>query len=215
MTGCISELWGVGHLLLKRRVKHGGDMESARAPLKATVMATVMKTIMATLVYLWRVRPGTEPGREPAREYLMIHRGGRPDDFHSGKWNGLGGKLEGLESPWEAASREVREESGLDVAPERLRWLGMLHFPNFKPHKGEDWWCCVLRAELTSAEGAQIPNGARLSDEGTLHWIAESELLSLNLWEGDRLFLPRVLAGGPVFGTLRYDQGRVIESRID
>jgi 8-oxo-dGTP diphosphatase len=170
-----------------------------------------MSTVMATLVYLWRIRPGTVP----TREFLMIHRGGRPDDFHSGKWNGLGGKLEALESPWEAASREVREESGLEIGPERLSWQGILHFPNFKPQKGEDWWCCVLTAELSAAEGDQVAEGARLSEEGTLHWVPESALLSLNLWEGDRQFLPRVLAGDPVFGTLRYEQGRVTESRID
>jgi 8-oxo-dGTP diphosphatase len=159
-----------------------------------------MKTITATLVYLWRNGVG-------GREFLMIHRGGRPDDFHSGKWNGLGGKLEEAESPWEAAVREVREESGLTLAPDRLRWQGMLHFPNFKPQKQEDWWCCVLTAELTPDEGASIAEGSRHSDEGVLHWVPEERLLGLNLWEGDRSFLPRILAGESVFGTLRYEQG--------
>jgi len=164
---------------------------------------------MATLVYLWRW------GAAGEREFLMIHRGGRPDDFHSGKWNGLGGKLEGLESPWDAAAREVREESGLSVDASRLRWCGMLHFPNFKPHKQEDWWCAVLTAELTPTEGASLADGARVSDEGTLHWVPETKVLSLNLWEGDRQFLPRVLQGSPVFGALRYEQGKVAESRIE
>lgn len=164
---------------------------------------------MATLVYLWR------PGASGGREFLMIHRGGRPDDFHSGKWNGLGGKLEGLESPWEAASREVREESGLVLAKERLNWCGMLHFPNFKPQKGEDWWCAVLVGELTAAEGASIAEGTRFSDEGTLHWVPEAGLLALNLWEGDREFLPLVLEGRPVFGTLRYEGGRLASARIE
>ena len=164
---------------------------------------------MATLVYLWR------PCAAGGREFLMIQRGGRVDDFHSGKWNGLGGKLEGLESPWEAAAREVREESGLTVDVSRLRWCGMLHFPNFKPHKLEDWWCAVLTAELTLAEGASISDGTRRSDEGTLHWVHESKILSFNLWEGDREFLPRVLQGATVFGTLRYEQGKVAEARVE
>ena len=163
---------------------------------------------MATLVYLWRQGVA-------GRDFLMIHRGGRDDDFHSGKWNGLGGKLEGVESPWEAAAREVREESRINLSADRLRWQGMLHFPNFKPQKQEDWWCCVLTAELTSAEAQSVSEGARFSDEGTLHWVPESQLLSLNLWEGDRTFLPKVLAGDSVFGTLRYDHGRLAAFRLE
>ena len=168
----------------------------------------MQKTVMSTLVYLWR-KAGT------GREFLMIHRGGRPDDFHSGKWNGLGGKLEGFESPWECASREIREEAGLVVSPERLKWCGMLHFPNFKPHKHEDWWCSVLTGELSVGEGGSIAEGARVSDEGTLHWIPEAQISGLNLWEGDRQFLPPVLAGEPVFGTLRYENGAFVSARID
>jgi len=163
---------------------------------------------MATLVYLWKQGVA-------GREFLMIHRGGREDDFHSGKWNGLGGKLEGLESPWEAAAREVREESGLSLSGERLRWQGMLHFPNFRPLKSEDWWCCVMSAELTAAEAQSVPDGSRFSEEGSLHWIPEGRILELNLWEGDRTFLPKVLAGDSVFGTLRYEQGRLAWFRLE
>lgn len=162
---------------------------------------------MATLVYLWR-RSGAD------REFLMIHRGGRADDFHSGKWNGLGGKLEGLESPWECAVREVREESGLVLEASCLSWTGMLHFPNFKPLKAEDWWCAVLQGEVSSEQGRSIADGGRITDEGTLHWVPESEILQLNLWEGDRIFLPKVLAGEVVLGTLRYEAGRVAFSRL-
>lgn len=144
----------------------------------------------------------------------MIHRGGRADDFHSGKWNGLGGKLEGLESPWEGAAREVLEESGLTLDSSRLTWSGMLHFPNFKPLKAEDWWCAVMTGELTSEQGRSIADGARVSDEGTLHWVSEQEILKLNLWEGDRIFLPRVLSGDTVLGTLLYDAGKLASSRL-
>ena len=168
----------------------------------------MQQTVIATLVYLWRRSAGG------GREFLMIHRAGRADDFHSGKWNGLGGKLEGFESPWEGASREVFEESGINIAPERLRWGGMLHFPNFKPLKGQDWWCCVLTGELSSGESSSVIEGARHSAEGTLHWITEDRLLSLNLWEGDREFLPGLLSGTPLFGTFRYIDGRLSQFRL-
>ncbi len=156
------------------------------------------KVIPACLVYLFR--RGTD-----RREVLMMHRQGREADYHSGKWNGLGGKFERDESPWQAASREVSEEAGLLLEPARYRWLGTLQFPNFKAHKAEDWWCTVMTADLDAAESARIPEGARFSDEGSLHWIPESRVLELALWEGDRLFLPQVLAGTAFSGTIWYE----------
>jgi 8-oxo-dGTP diphosphatase len=79
----------------------------------------------------------------------MIHRdSGRPGDYHAGKWNGLGGKLEPDESPIEGARRELREEAALVLPPEAFRALGVLQFPNFKAHKNEDWVVWVFVAEL-------------------------------------------------------------------
>ncbi len=163
------------------------------------------KVIPACLVYLFQEDPVL------GRRILMIHRQGREGDFHSGKWNGLGGKFEPGESPWQAAAREVEEESGLALGPERFDWLGTLQFPNFKPHRSEDWWCSVLVATVSVAEAAQVPDGLRFSDEGSLHWIPAERLLELNLWEGDRHFLPRVLEGGRFNGTFWYRDGRLEE----
>ena len=70
---------------------------------------------LATLCY---VRQG---GRT-----LMIHRVGRADDIHLGKWNGLGGKFEAGESPEQCVTREVLEESGLQI--QQPRYHGLLLF---------------------------------------------------------------------------------------
>src|SRR5438105_13761730 len=87
------------------------------------------KAIPAVLVY---PRCGSE--------LLMLHRNtARKEDFHAGKWNGLGGKCEPDESPVEAARRELLEESGLEAGLADLKALGVLQFPNFKPQKAEDW----------------------------------------------------------------------------
>ncbi len=162
--------------------------------------AGTRKVIPAVLVYL---REGSE--------ILMLHRGTRPEDFHAGKWNGLGGKLEAGESPREAASREIHEEAGLLLPPERYRVLGMLQFPNFKAHKAEDWLCWVIDAELTADERTQVlSHGA----EGTLHWLSSSSILGLNLWPGDRQFLPWVFARQPFCGTFWYESGEVVRSEL-
>ena len=46
---------------------------------------------------------------------LMIYRNKKENDYHMGKWNGLGGKMENGETPEECAVREVWEEAGLKV----------------------------------------------------------------------------------------------------
>ena len=143
---------------------------------------------------------------------LMIHRNAdRPGDYHSGKWNGLGGKLEPDESPAQAARREFHEEAGVDPGEGRFRALGTLTFPNFKAHKSEDWLVFVFVADLSAEEAAKVQ--AR-GDEGELHWVPEGDLLSLNLWPGDRHFIPRVLARTPFQGTIWYAGAEVLRAEI-
>lgn len=51
----------------------------------------------------------------PAREVLLLERASRP-----GFWQSVTGSQEGQESLAETARREVREETGIDIAPTRL-----------------------------------------------------------------------------------------------
>ena len=60
---------------------------------------------------------------------LMLYRNKKENDYHEGKWNGLGGKLEAGETPEECAIREVYEESGLKVFGPQLK--GLITFPMF------------------------------------------------------------------------------------
>ncbi|GIV79765.1 MAG: hypothetical protein KatS3mg050_4159 [Litorilinea sp.] len=110
---------------------------------------------------------------------LMIHRIKKENDMHAGKWNGLGGKLEPGETPEECVIREVREESGLTIVAPQLR--GILTFPAF--NQEEDWYAFVFVAHRF--HGQLID-----SSEGELAWIDDHRLLELELWEGDRIFLP-------------------------
>jgi 8-oxo-dGTP diphosphatase len=141
----------------------------------------------------------------------MLHRSAREGDIHSGRWNGLGGKLEADESPRAAASRECAEEAGLILPEDRYRILGFLQFPNFKAHKNEDWLCWVLEAEVSESEKQQI---WKSGPEGTLHWIRVGDVAQLNLWPGDRHFLPWVFNRKPFSGTFWYEAGEVVRSEI-
>lgn len=158
------------------------------------------KVIPAVLVYVSRsVSSGAE--------VLMIHRNSGRPDFHEGKWNGLGGKCEPDESPLEAACREVKEESGLGISADQMKPMGVIQFPNFKPHKAEDWVVFVFSANLPAQAQQQSP--LPTCAEGELSWVNKNQVLSLNLWPGDRHFLGHVLQNQPVVGTIWYEAGQV------
>lgn len=60
--------------------------------------------------------------------YLMLHRTKKEDDYNKDKWIGIGGKFENGESPEDCAVREVKEETGLEIAPEDLEYCGIVTF---------------------------------------------------------------------------------------
>jgi 8-oxo-dGTP diphosphatase len=148
---------------------------------------------LATLCY---VRNGEQT--------LMVHRVKKAQDMHLGKWNGLGGKLEPGETPEECARREIQEESGLEVAD--LTWKGLLTFPGFS--NDEDWYAFVFVA--TVVDGPLID-----SPEGDLKWVDQEELFGLNLWEGDRIFLPWLDRPGVFSGKFTYLDGRLADHWVE
>lgn len=147
---------------------------------------------LATLCYL----------RQNGRT-LMIHRVKREGDMHRGKWNGLGGKFEPGETPEECVVREVREESGLLIVDPCLK--GFLTFPDFAHN--EDWYAFVFVA--SRFEGELIDPA-----EGYLEWIDDSQLFDLNLWEGDRIFLPWLEKPGFFSAKFVYREGKLIEHHL-
>ena len=57
-------------------------------------------------------------------QYLMLHRTKKEKDINKDKWIGVGGHAEGTESPEECLLREVKEETGLFIIPEKAVGLG-------------------------------------------------------------------------------------------
>ena len=134
---------------------------------------------------------------------LMIHRVKKENDMHQGKWNGLGGKLDPGETPEECVIREVREESGFVITNPILK--GFLTFPQFS--KDEDWYAFVYVAREFSGEMID-------SAEGLLEWIDDAQLLELDLWAGDYIFLPWLEQPGFFSGKFVYQAGELVDHYV-
>jgi 8-oxo-dGTP diphosphatase len=148
--------------------------------------------ILATLCYL------KQNGRT-----LMIHRVKKDRDIHLGKWNGLGGKREQGETPEECVIREVLEESGLLIKNPRMQ--GFITFPLFDGV--QDWNVFVFTAEEFQGE-------MRECGEGHLKWVPDDDLLNLNLWEGDRIFLPWLKRREFFSARFVYEKGRLKDHNV-
>ena len=120
-------------------------------------------------------------------KYLMLNRNKKRNDINGGKWIGVGGKFESGESPEECLLREVYEETGYKIKSYRFR--GIVTFDS-------DIYDTEYMFLYTSCDfdGNEI-----VCDEGDLHWIDKSDVLSLPLWEGDKVFLRYLFEDRDVF----------------
>ena len=135
---------------------------------------------------------------EKEGKYLMLHRVKKHHDINAGKWIGVGGHVENGETPEECLLREVKEETGLVLTAYRLRGL-----VTFLSDVCEPELMCVFTADAFDGEMIEC-------DEGELAWVEKSDVLALPTWEGDRVFLERLLSGDERFFSikLRYEIGR-------
>ena len=110
-------------------------------------------------------------------KYLMLHRIKKENDLNKDKWIGIGGKFEDKESPEECNFREVLEETGLTL--HNAKYRGVVTFVS-------DIW----ETEYMHLFTANDFSGELIDcDEGKLCWVEKSKILSLMLWEGDKIFL--------------------------
>lgn len=130
--------------------------------------------------------------------YLMLYRDRKDHDPNKGKWLGIGGKIEPGETPDECCRREVLEETGLKILSQRFH--GVIKF-RADEYEDEDMYLYSAsdfepadeeQLELYRRTGEFVPHEC---SEGRLEWIDAGELMSLPMWEGDRSFLAKLLAG--------------------
>ena len=98
---------------------------------------------------------------------------------------------------------EIFEESGLVVR--RMNFKGILTFPGFS--NDEDWYAFVFVIDEYDGTLAESP-------EGTFHWVVDEDVPGLNLWEGDRFFLPWLDKPGFFSGKFTYVDNRLVDHYI-
>ncbi len=142
-----------------------------------------MRPILASSIYC--VREG---------KVLLLERR-RPPML--GYWVAPGGKLEPGESPYEAACRELHEETGLRANGIVLRGI----IVETSPRPDLQWLLFYFVA--TAFDGEMLED----SPEGRLAWWPRERVAELTIPEADRVFFPPIIElTAPIYQAhFRYD----------
>ena len=137
-------------------------------------------------------------------KYLMLHRTRKENDTNKDKWIGVGGKFEEGETPEECARRETYEETGLTL--QNLFYRGIVTFVSDK-YPAEQ-----MHLFKSTAFSGRIKD----CDEGELDWIEKETLLSLPIWEVDKIFLRLLDQDIPFFSLkLRYEGNTLAQAVLN
>jgi 8-oxo-dGTP diphosphatase len=132
--------------------------------------------------------------------YLMLHRTKKENDQSHDKWLGVGGKFEKDESPDECILREVKEETGLTLTSYQLR--GVMTFVS---DIWETEYMFIYTADRFEGELTEC-------SEGDLQWIKKTEVMNLKLWEGDKIFLKKLIDGDGFFTVkMEYEGEKLVK----
>lgn len=158
-----------------------------------------MKAELTTLCYI-----------EKENQYLMLHRVKKKKDINKDKWIGVGGHFEEGESPEDCLKREVKEETGLELASYKFRG-----FVTFVSNECPTEYMCLYTAKAIN----DVESGdAWTADnpEGILEYVPKEQLPLMNLWEGDYIFLD-LLETHPEFFSLKlvYEGEMLKEAILD
>lgn len=142
--------------------------------------------------------------------YLMLHRTKKEHDYNKDKWIGIGGKFENGESPEDCVRREIREETGLELAPAELEYCGIVTFVDTSSAEPYTEFMHIFRARKFS--GALKTD----CDEGELEWVPIAKLKELPHWQADEIFYDFLAENHPFYSLKAvYNNNKLIETWLN
>ena len=123
-----------------------------------------------------------------------------------GLLNGPGGHIELEETKYEAAVRETKEETGLDVKKEDIVELGTLRF-QFK-----DGLTMTGYVFITYSWSGSLMEE---TNETIPFWQDISSLDYSKMWEDDEMWLPYALSGRKIEGYFIFDGETLIDGKVE
>ncbi|HEY1835692.1 MAG TPA: 8-oxo-dGTP diphosphatase [Candidatus Saccharimonadales bacterium] len=121
--------------------------------------------------------------------------------FGVDKWNGAGGKLEPNETVLQAAIRECQEEIGVTPISQKLVGELLFDLPDV------EHYCYVYTATAWQGE-------LRETEEMRPQWFAENKIPYDQMWPGDSIWMPLLLAGKPFKGAVTVEKDQVRQHDI-
>jgi len=120
----------------------------------------------------------------------------------AGKINGPGGKHEPGETAQQCAHREVNEELCITVTESVNR--GRLRFQFTDDYS----------IDVTVFVASEFSGEPRETEEAVPLWFQAENIPYHEMWEDDRIWLPRVLKGEKVDGRFVFDKDRMLEHDV-
>ncbi len=120
--------------------------------------------------------------------------------FGKGRYNGPGGKPEGLESVEEAIKREVKEEIGVEVG--KMEKVAVLDF--YFASKPE-WNQQVTVFKSIEWQGEPVE-----SEEMAPEWFVNEKIPYEKMWPDDIYWLPKVIEGKKIRASFLFGENDVV-----
>jgi len=148
-----------------------------------------MKTIVATLLYVVQDNK------------ILLAR--KKKGWREGIYNGVGGKSDPGETVDQTMIRETEEEIG--ITPTKYEKVAIKQFTTF--FKGE-WTNWVVHSYFAYEYTGTIAE----SDEMAPEWFDFDKIPYDGMWDDDKYWLPKVLAGEKVIGYFEFDKDNIVVS---
>ena len=152
------------------------------------------------------------PTTDKRRTLLFLVRDGqillamKKRGFGTGRWNGVGGKLDPGETVEQALIRECQEEIG--VTPTRWHHVAEHDFEEF--HDGAKAHMYVYAYLCDEWEGEPAE-----SEEMAPKWFDVADIPYDDMWPDDRFWLPELLAGNRVKCVFKLDEhDTIVEHQV-